>query len=120
MATLLELKTYSDNRGSLSVVEKVLPFIIKRVFYIYNVNKSERGGHRHINTRQAVICLSGECKIYTDNSIKKEVFNLNNPSNLLILEPEDWHTMYDFTEGSILLVLASEYFDPLDYIYKPY
>jgi hypothetical protein len=46
----------------------------------------------------------------------KQDFVLNNPTLCLILNPEDWHTMYDFSKDAILLVLASEYFDPNDYI----
>ena len=120
MAYLINLPTFSDDRGSLSVIEKVLPFSIKRIFYIYNVKDSERGGHRHHKTIQAAICISGECKIYSNDSVDEEVFHLNSPNKCLILETQDWHTMYDFSEGSILLVVASEDFDPNDYIYTPY
>ena len=77
MAYLIDLKTFSDNRGALSVVEKVLPFSIKRVFYIYDVKDSKRGGHRHQKTIQAAICISGECKIYSNDSVVEKVFHLN-------------------------------------------
>jgi hypothetical protein len=120
MAYLIDLITFSDDRGSLSVVEKVLPFSIKRIFYIYDVKDSKRGGHRHRETIQAAICISGECKIYSNDSVSEKVFHLNSPNQCLLLEAKDWHTMYDFSEGSILLVLASEEFDAEDYIYEPY
>ena len=120
MPHLFDLPTYSDDRGSLSVVEKVLPFSIKRIFYIYKVKDSMRGGHRHHKTIQAAICISGECKIYTNDSKNETVFHLNSPNQCLLLEAQDWHTMYDFSEGSILLVLASEEFETEDYIYSPY
>jgi hypothetical protein len=120
MAYLIDLPSFSDSRGSLSVVEKVLPFSIKRIFYIYDVKDSKRGGHRHHNTIQAAICISGECKIYNNDNLKEDVFHLNSPSKCLLLETKDWHTMYDFSSGSILLVLASEEFDSEDYIYSPY
>ena len=54
-----------------------------------------------------------------DNNIE-QIFELNNPSKCLILKPEDWHTMYDFSEDAILMVFASEYFDKNDYIFEPY
>jgi dTDP-4-dehydrorhamnose 3,5-epimerase-like enzyme len=120
MAYLINLPTFSDDRGSLSVVEKVLPFAIKRIFYIYDVKNSERGGHRHHKTVQAAICISGECKIYSNDSVNENIYHLNSPSKCLLLETKDWHTMYDFSEGAILLVLASEEFDASDYIYSPY
>ena len=120
MAHIVDLKTFTDKRGNLTVIENVLPFPIKRVFYIYGVDESVRGGHRHHKTVQAAICIKGECKIYNNNGIKQEVFYLNKPSVCLILEPNDWHQMYDFSEDAILMVLASENFDEKDYIYEKY
>lgn len=120
MAHLIDLQTYTDKRGNLTVIEKVIPFDIKRVFYIYGVDDSKRGGHRHYKTVQAAVCIKGECKIYNNDSITEQVFELNNPSKCLILNPEDWHTMYDFSEDAILMVFASEYFDKNDYIFDPY
>ena len=120
MAKFIDLKTFTDTRGNLTVIEKVIPFDIKRVFYIYGVDDSERGGHRHHNTIQAAICLQGECKIYNHNGATEETFHLDKPSKCLILNQEDWHKMYDFSPDAILMVLASEYFTPEDYIYEPY
>jgi len=120
MARLLDLKTFTDDRGNLTVIEKVIPFDIKRIFYIYGVNDSKRGGHRHKTTRQAAICLKGSCSIYNNDGKKEDVFNLDFPNKCLLLEPHDWHTMDNFTPDAILMVLASEYFDPGDYIYEPY
>ena len=55
MAELIDLKTYTDQHGNLTVIEKVIPFDIKRIFYIYGVDDSVRGGHRHHKTIQAAI-----------------------------------------------------------------
>lgn len=120
MAHLISLNTHIDKRGNLTVVEKVLPFDIKRVFYIYGVDDSKRGGHRHHKTIQAAVCIKGKCKIFNDDNQTKQVFELDSPSKCLILDPEDWHEMYDFSEDAILMVFASEYFDKQDYIYEPY
>jgi dTDP-4-dehydrorhamnose 3,5-epimerase-like enzyme len=120
LAELIDLKTFTDQRGNLTVLEKVIPFDIKRLFYIYGVDKSERGGHRHHKTIQAAICLAGNCKIYNHDGSHEEVFSLDKPHRCLILHPHDWHKMFDFSPDAILMVLASEYYDPNDYIYKPY
>jgi hypothetical protein len=120
MAHLIDLKTFTDKRGNLTVIEKVIPFEIKRVFYIYGVDDSKRGGHRHHKTRQAAICIKGSCKIYNNDSKTEQVFELSRPDKCLILEPQDWHTMFDFTPDAILMVFASEYFDAADYIHEPY
>jgi dTDP-4-dehydrorhamnose 3,5-epimerase-like enzyme len=120
MAYIIDLKTFTDSRGNLTVIENVLPFPIKRVFYIYGVDNSVRGGHRHHKTFQAAICIQGSCKIYNHDGDKKEVFLLDKPSVCLLIEPKDWHKMYDFTTDAILMVLASENFDQNDYIFESY
>jgi dTDP-4-dehydrorhamnose 3,5-epimerase-like enzyme len=120
MAQLIDLKTFTDKRGNLTVVEKVIPFTIKRIFYIYGVDESVRGGHRHKTTVQAAICLKGSCQIYNNDGKEENRFVLDQPNKCLLLQPTDWHTMDHFTEDAILMVLASEYFDAGDYIFEPY
>jgi dTDP-4-dehydrorhamnose 3,5-epimerase-like enzyme len=120
MAYLINLKTFTDKRGNLTVIEKVVPFDIKRIFYIYGVDESVRGGHRHHKTIQAAICIKGKCTIYNDDNNKQEEFLLDSPDKCLILEPKDWHQMHSFSPDAILMVLASEYFEANDYIHEPY
>lgn len=120
MAHLIDLKTYTDARGNLTVIEKVIPFDIKRVFYIYGVDDSKRGGHRHHQTIQAAICIQGSCTIYNNDGTTEQEFELNEAHKCLLIEPKDWHTMYNFTPDAILMVFASEYFDAADYIHEPY
>ena len=120
MANLISLKTFTDTRGNLTVIEKILPFQIKRIFYIYGVDNSERGGHRHHITLQGAICIQGRCTIYSYNGAKKDIFELDAPDKCLILKPTDWHKMYNFSKNAILMVLASEEFSKNDYIFEPY
>ena len=120
MAYFIDLKTFVDKRGNLTVIEKTVPFDIKRIFYIYGVDESARGGHRHHKTFQAAICIQGSCLIINYDGEKKTEFILDRPDKCLILEPKDWHAMHNFTPDAILMVLASEYFDPNDYIFEPY
>ena len=120
MARLIDLKTFTDKRGNLTVIEKVIPFDVKRIFYIYGVDDSVRGGHRHKTTIQAAICIKGSCHIYSNDGKNESNFVLDQPDKCLILQPEDWHSMDHFTQDAILMVLASEYFDPNDYIFQPY
>ncbi|MBI1770264.1 MAG: FdtA/QdtA family cupin domain-containing protein [Bacteroidetes bacterium] len=120
MAHLIDLKTFTDVRGNLTVIEKVIPFDIKRIFYIYGVDNSVRGGHRHHKTIQAAVCLQGHCIIRNHDGAHIEEFVLDHPGKCLILEPKDWHQMYDFSKNAILMVFASEFYNPDDYIFEPY
>ena len=123
MARIIELPFFMDERGNLTVldnVEKLLPFPVRRIFFINAVIDAVRGGHRHHKTRQAAICIQGTCVVSNDDNKKKEDFLLNSPNKCLILETGDWHVMHSFSPNSTLLVFASETFDADDYIYEPY
>ncbi len=120
MAYLHNLTTFTDKRGNLTVIEKTIPFDIKRIFYIYGVDSSIRGGHRHHQTIQAAICIKGSCTIFNNDGEQTQEFQLDNPSKCLIIEPKDWHQMYNFSPDAILMVLASEYYNDKDYIFEKY
>lgn len=116
---IITIEENGDERGLLAVLEesKNIPFPIKRVFYIYaTLPEIRRGFHAHYHTRQALVCVAGKCKIFLDNVKRKENIILDSPSKVLLLEPEDWHEMYDFSTDCVLLVLASHKYDPTDYI----
>ncbi|CAM3335545.1 MULTISPECIES: sugar 3,4-ketoisomerase [Saccharibacillus] len=116
---LITVKENGDERGLLTVLEenKNIPFSIKRVFYIYKTLPGiRRGFHAHYKTRQALISVSGSCTVFLNNTIREEDVVLDSPNKILLLEPEDWHEMYDFSEDCVLLVLASELYDADDYI----
>jgi hypothetical protein len=120
MAKLIQLDTFESDAGDLTVFEKILPGEIKRIFYIRGQVGHERGGHRHVNTWQALISISGSCRVFVDNKDVQEYYALDSPEKCLLLAPEDWHVMDEFEEGSILLVLANTIYDKDDYIFEPY
>lgn len=116
---LITIKENGDERGLLTVIEenKSIPFAIKRVFYIYKTLPGiRRGFHAHYKTRQALISISGSCKVFLNNMVREEDVTLDSPTKVLLLEPDDWHEMYDFSEDCVLLVLASELYNSDDYI----
>jgi len=120
MAYLIDLEHYNDERGTLTVIDKVLPFEIKRTYYITNVNHLERGGHRHLKLVEGVICMAGNFCVEIDNGASKQEIVLNSPHQCLIIEVGEWHRFYNFSEGAVLLSLASTHYEPDDYIYEPY
>ncbi|TNE78339.1 MAG: WxcM-like domain-containing protein [Bacteroidetes bacterium] len=120
MAHIIQIKAFSDNRGELRVIEKELPFEVKRVYYIHGKPDVVRGGHRHKHTDQLLICIHGSCIVSSNNGKGTEDFLLDSPSTALYVDRHDWHTMHHFTEGAVLLVLASTPYDINDYIDEAY
>ena len=105
--------------GSLSFLEaeRDIPFNIKRVYYIYDVNSNERRGfHAHKTLQQYLICTHGSCKVLLDNAKEKEILELSDSNIGLYVGPRVWHEMFDFVNEAVLLVLASDYYDENDYI----
>ncbi len=111
MAQLIHLPSFSDERGQLTVFEKVLPFDIKRIFYIHN-GRGTRGGKKHLQAHQALISVCGSCTI----QVGADAFALNTPTTCLLLQPGDPHTMHSFSEDNVLLVLSTEYYNPSEFV----
>lgn len=116
--TVIQLPTFTDNRGSLTVLENALPFAILRSYWIFGADGQTRGGHRHTHTRQALVALSGEVAVYMNDGMVEETIILNHPSRCLLVEPKDWHTM-TFGQSSVLLVMSSHLYDCSEYIDAP-
>ena len=118
--TMLELPQRGDERGHLVVVEGMqdVPFEIKRIFYIYGSDPDVvRGQHANRKTQFVLINVSGKSKVKVlDGKGNEAVFSLNRPHTGIYLPSMVWKEMYDFSEDSVLLCLASEHYDAAEYI----
>ena len=118
---LLSFKQLGDERGSLVVVEgdgMDVPFDIKRIFYIYGSDSTVvRGKHANKKSEFVLINLAGKSKVKVMDTNKKSiVVELNEPNVGVYLPKMVWKEMYDFSEDSVLLCLASEHYDAEEYI----
>ncbi len=116
---ILEFGDLGDERGKLVVVEGAMdiPFEIKRVFYIYGSDSQViRGQHANRDSEFVLINVSGSSKVRVDNGFEEEVIELNRPRMGLYLPTMVWKDMYDFSEDSVLLVLANTHYDGNEYI----
>ena len=112
-------KSLGDERGSLVAIEciKNIPFDIKRVYYIFGTKEDVlRGFHAHKNLKQVAVCIRGSCRFVLDNGKKRQEILLDSPTTGLLIEDLIWREMFNFSADCILLVLASKYYDELDYI----
>lgn len=117
--TFHQLPLVQDLRGELTVGEfqKSVPFFPKRYFLVFNVKSREiRGEHAHRCCEQFLICISGSCRVVADDGASREQFALDSPTKGLYLPPMTWATQYKYSSDGMLLVFASDYYDPADYI----
>ena len=115
---IIEIPTFEDERGFLTVMENLLPFKIERIYWIYGADEHSRGGHRHKVTKQAFVSVAGIVDIKNKDGYKESIYILDDPSKCMIVEPDDWHTMF-FRNNAVLLIFASHKFDKKDYIDTP-
>lgn len=115
---IIEIPKIQDTRGNLSVIEgNVIPFEIKRVYYLYDVpSGAERGGHSHIEQQEFLVALSGSFDVVMTDSINKTKVTLNKPNQGLLIPNGIWRELENFSSGSVCLVVASDVFKEEDYI----
>ena len=120
LGKIINLQKIHDPRGNLTVAEQLkdVPFSIKRAYWVYDVPAGEsRGGHAHKKLKQLIIALSGSFTVTLDDGTERRTFLLNHPYQGLVIETGIWRTLDDFSSGAVCLVLASEVYEPEDYIY---
>jgi acetyltransferase-like isoleucine patch superfamily enzyme len=117
--TLHRLPHVQDLRGNLSFGEigNPIPFEVKRYFLVYSVASKEiRGEHAHRSLQQFLICVHGRCHVVADDGTNRQEFVLDSPTIGLHLPPMVWGIQYKYSEDAVMLVLASDKYDPGSYI----
>lgn len=120
LVRMIEFNQKGDSRGHLVIVEggMDIPFEIRRVFYIFGSKENVvRGQHANRRTEFVLINVAGNSKIcIRDGKGNEMIYCLNRPHTGIYIPTMVWKNMYDFSEDSVLLCLASEHFDPDEYI----
>lgn len=117
---ILEFPQKGDERGDLVIVEgnQDIPFVIKRIFYMYGSAKNTiRGQHANRKSQFVLINVAGSSKVKVKDGKGNEAeYWLNKPNMGLYLPNMVWKDMYEFSNDSVLLCLASEHYDAEEYI----
>lgn len=115
---ILSVPKIEDPRGNLSVIENnVIPFEMKRVYYLYDVpSGAERGGHSHKEQHEFLVALSGSFDVILHDGQHEKVVTLNKPFEGLLICNGIWRELKNFSSGAVCLVIASAVFEEDDYI----
>lgn len=117
--SILRLDKIHNRAGNITVAtgEETLPFPIRRIYYLYDVpGGEERGGHAHRGLHQLIVAVSGSFEVMLDDGKNKKIVRLNRPDFGLLVVPGIWRELFEFSSGSVCLVLASEVYSEADYI----
>ncbi len=117
--TLRRLKSVADLRGRLSVgqFDDDIPFAVKRYFIVYDVPSANvRGEHAHRRCEQFLVCVKGTVSVIVDDGFSREEIVFDCPDIGLHIPAMVWGVQYRYSSDAVLLVFASELYDPADYI----
>ena len=115
---IIDIPKIENSLGNIAVIENnVVPFAIKRVYYLFDVpSVAVRGGHAHKSLRQLIVPLSGSFDIVLKDGSTQQTITLNKPDRGLLLNSNIWRELENFSSGAVCMVLASEVYDEDDYI----
>ena len=116
---VLQFADLGDERGKLVVIEggQQIPFEIKRVFYIYESDATVvRGQHANRESEFVLINVAGQSKVRITDGTEEFVVALDKPMMGVYIPRMIWKDMYDFSQDSVLLVLASTHYNGAEYI----
>ena len=119
-STIIELPVVHNVAGNITALnnsEGIIPFEVKRLYYLYDIPGGEnRGAHAHKELQQLIIAASGSFDITLDDGKTKRTFNLSRPNLGLYMPSGLWRELDNFSSGAICLVMASHGYDEKDYI----
>ena len=116
---IFEFPKVSDPRGNLSFIEEAVnvPFAIKRVFYVYDIPGGvTRGGHGHRSNQSVLIAVTGSMDLHLSDGEREIIIPLNRSNKGVLIPAGVWVSMQNFTSGTTLLAMNSEYYDEAEYI----
>ena len=116
---IIELPKFLDERGNLSFFENdnQLPFVIKRVHWIYDVpGGEERGGLAYKETEEFIVAMSGSFDIIVDDGKQQYYFSLNRSYKGVYIPAGTWRTITNYSTNAVAVIAASTHYDPQDAI----
>lgn len=120
---LVDVPTFTDERGAISVLDKELPFQVKRVFWLHHIQEGkDRGAHALLDSSEIMVAVHGSFIVNLDDTVNKKSVLLDDPSKGIIIRPGVWFRTHSYKEDGVSLILAEEEYarDKYTYDYEEY
>ncbi len=115
---LVNIPTFTDERGAISVMDKELPFEVKRVFWLHHIAEGkDRGAHALLDSEEVMVAVHGSFVVDLDDTINKTSILLDNPYKGLMIRPGIWFRTHSYKDDGVSLILASEEYSRNKYTY---
>lgn len=118
-ARLVRFPSISQDSGTLvwGEIGTHLPFSPRRFWRIDGVPpEGIRGDHAHRALEEILHCAAGSCTVALDDGIHREEVVLDSRDLGLYIPALTWSTLRGFSKDAVLVVFASEVYQPDDYI----
>lgn len=120
---LINVPTFTDERGVISVLDKELPFVVRRVFWLHHILEGkDRGAHALLNSSEIMVAVHGSFVVDLDDTKTKTSILLDDPSKGLMIRPGVWFRTHSYKDDGVSLILAEEEYarDKYTYDYEEY
>ncbi len=116
--SLIEIATFTDERGAISVIDKELPFLVKRVFWLHHIAEGkDRGSHALLEGMEIMVAVHGSFVVDLDDGTEEKSILLDDPSKGLIIRTGVWFRTHSYKEDGVSLILADEEYNRERYTY---
>lgn len=115
---IVDVPTFTDERGAISVMDKELSFQVKRVFWLHHIAEGkDRGGHALLDSTELMVAVHGSFVVDLDDTVNKMSFLLDSPEKGLIIRPGIWFRTHSYSNDGVTLVIAEEEYSRDKYTY---
>lgn len=116
--SIIKVPTFTDERGAISVMDKELPFQVRRVFWLHHIHEGkDRGAHALLDSSEIMVAIHGSFIVDLDDTVNNASILLDNPSKGLMIRPGVWFKAHSYKEDGVSLILAEEEYARDKYTY---
>ena len=115
---LVDVPTFTDERGSISVMDKELPFQVRRIFWLHHIKEGkDRGAHALLDSAEIIVDVHGSFVIDLDDTENKISVLIDSPEKGLIIRPGVWFRTHSYKDDGVSLIIAEEEYSRDKYTY---